>query len=323
MKTKVTELFGIEHPVVQGGMVWFATHELVSAVSEAGGLGLLAAGSLEPDELAREIELVRERTEKPFGVNVPLINPLASDLIDVVLDRGVGIIFTSAGSPKAFTPKLKEAGCKVVHVVASAYHAKKAADAGCDAVVAEGYEGGGHVSHDEVSTMVLTQAVCRAVGIPVIAAGGFVDGRGLAAALCLGASGVQMGTRFVASVECAGHPDYKKKILEIDERGTVVTGKSFLPVRVIKNRLAERIIEAERSGADPSKIIADLIGEGRTRLASIEGDLEEGSVQCGQSAGLVWELVSVKEIVESTVKEAEELLKHLAISLDLGDVLDG
>lgn len=311
MKTTICGMFGIEYPIIQGGMVWFATHKLVSAVSEAGGLGLLASGSMTPDELSRQIDLVREKTKKPFGVNIPLLNPMAPDIVDVVIQKGVKIVFTSAGNPKTFTPKLKESGCKVVHVVASAYHAKKAEEAGCDAVVAEGYESGGHVSFDEVTTFVLVPAVCDVVKIPVIAAGGIADGRGLAAALCLGAQGVQMGTRFIASTECEGHPDYKDLILKIDERGTVVTGKTFGPVRVIKNKLAERIIKAEFSGVDPRTILTDLIGEGRSKLAAVDGDMDEGSIQCGQVAGLIWEIKPVKEIIESTVNDAKEILKRL------------
>jgi len=305
MKTRVTELFGIEKPIVCGGMVWMSTAPLIAAVGEAGGIGLLAGGSFTPEGLAAEIDRVRQMTDKPFGVNVPLIYPIASELIDVILERGVKVVFTSAGSPKRFTPGLKEAGVSVVHVVPSSGLAKKCEDAGVDAVVAEGSESGGHLAFDEVGTLVLVPLVKKAVSIPVIAAGGIGTGAQAAAALVLGAEAVQIGTRFIASVECEGHENFKKAILAARETDTVVTGRAIAPVRNLKNDLSAAILKMEEEGATKEQIL-DFIGSGRSHKSSRDGDVAWGTVQCGQVVGLIQDILPARGIIDLIMKEAEE-----------------
>ncbi|MDY6852469.1 MAG: nitronate monooxygenase [Thermodesulfobacteriota bacterium] len=309
-KTKLCEMLKIEYPIIQGGMVWISLHELCAAVSEAGGLGMLAGGGLSPEELREEIRLVRERTKKPFGVNIPLIRPDIKELITVSIEEKADVIATSAGSPKGVAQAIHEAGLKVIHVSPSATLAAKAATAGVDAVVAEGIEAGGHESFDEIATMALIPQVVDKVDIPVIAAGGMADSRGFVAGLALGAQGIQMGTRFIATHEAKAHPKFKQAVLDLVDNGTVITGRSIGPIRCIKNKLSARIIEAEKRGAGKEELL-DLIGEGRSRLASEQGDLEEGTLYCGQIGGLISDLKSVAEVITEIIAGAEVLVKNL------------
>jgi len=307
MKTPVTELFGIKLPIICGGMVWISSAKLAAAVSNAGGLGLLAGGSSTALSLSKEIEKTRRMTDMPFGVNIPIMYPISSDLVKVVIEKDVKAVFTSAGSPKKYTAVLKEAGVKVAHVVPSATLAKKCEAAGVDTVVAEGSEGGGHIARDEINTMILTPATCDAVNIPVIAAGGIGNGREMAAAFALGAQGVQIGTRFLASVECEGHENFKNAIVKAGESGTVVTGKAFEPVRGIRNKLTDEILRMEYEGKDSNEIM-NFIGLGRARDAGVSGDVEWGTVQAGQVAGMIDEILPVQEIIDKMIAEAKEAI---------------
>jgi enoyl-[acyl-carrier protein] reductase II len=309
-KTELCDMLDIEVPIIQGGMVWISYNELCAAVSEAGGLGVLAGGSMTPDELREQIRLVKGKTNKAFGVNVPIARPHSNDLINVSIEEGVQIIFTSAGNPRKFTQRVHDAGRKVIHVSPSATLAAKAADAGVDAVVAEGTEAGGHNGFEEITTMALVPQVVDKVDIPVIAAGGIADSRGFIAALSLGAQGVQMGTRFAATPEANGHPRFKDAIIHVYDAGTVITGRPIGLTRCVRNKLTESILAAERKGAGAPELL-ELIGEGRARRASLEGDVEEGTVYCGQIAGLIDELKSVKEVITEIIEGAEGVLKNL------------
>lgn len=311
MKTRITELFGIELPIICGGMVWMSTARLVAAVGNAGGLGLISGGSNSADSLADEIDRTRELSDKPFGVNVPLIWPPAAELMDVIIDKGVKIVFTSAGSPKKFTPKLKEAGVMVAHVVPNAMLAKKCQAAGVDAIVAEGSEGGGHVAFDEVSTMVLVPAAKKVVDVPLIAAGGIGTGAQMAAAFALGAEAVQIGTRFIATEECEGHINFKNAILNASETGTVVTGRTLAPVRNIRNKLTDQIGMMESEGKSKEEIL-EFIGVGRSQSASVEGDIEWGTVQAGQISGLIDQILPVQTFIDNLMAEAKKASEDLA-----------
>ena len=309
-KTELCDILGIEYPIIQGGMVWVSYSQLCAAVSEAGGLGILAGGSMTADVLRQEIRLVKARTVNPFGVNVPMVRPNADDLVKVSIEEGVNIISTSAGNPKKFTQKIHDAGLKVIHVSPSATLATKAAEAGVDAVVAEGIEAGGHDGFEEITTMALVPQVVDKVGIPVIAAGGIADSRGFIAALALGAKGVQMGTRFAATQEAQGQPGFKDAILNASDTGTVITARRLGPVRCVRNKLAEKILDAEKRGASLDELFK-LIGEGRSRRATMEGEIEEGTIYCGQIAGLISELKSAKEVITEIIEGARVLLKEL------------
>lgn len=309
-RTEVCDLFGIEYPIIQGGMVWVSYHALCAAVSEAGGLGILAAGSMTIDELRKEIRLVKSKTKRPFGINVPIAKPESGELIDVAIEEGVHVISTSAGNPKRFTGRIQDAGLKVIHVSPSPTLAVKAAEAGVDAVAAEGIEAGGHDGFEEITTMALIPQVVEKLDIPVIAAGGIADSRGFVAALALGAKGVQIGTRFAATPEAMGHPKFKESILKANDTGTVITGRQIGPTRCVRNKLAEEIIEKERSGISPQDLLK-FIGPGRSRLASTQGEVEEGTIYCGQIAGLISELKSARDVVEEIIKGAEALVKEL------------
>ena len=310
MKTRVTELFGIEVPIICGGMVWISSPKLVAAVGNAGGLGLLAGGSSSPDSLAEQIDRTRRMTDKPFGVNIPLMWPPAPDLVDVVLDKGVKVVFTSAGSPKRFTPKLKEGGVTVAHVVPNAILAGKCQAAGVDAVVAEGSEGGGHIAFDEVSSMVLIPQTRRTIDLPLIAAGGIGTGAQMAAAFALGAEGVQIGTRFIATEQCEGHPNFKQAILEASETGTMVTGRKIEPVRSIRNKLTETIERMEFEGKSKEEIL-NFVGFGRSRDAGVDGDVEWGTVQAGQICGLIHEILPVETVIQNLIAEMMEAKDRL------------
>ena len=310
MNTRITELFDIELPIILGGMVWASTPPLVAAVSNAGGLGLLAGGSVWPEDLAAQIGSIREMTDRPFGINVPCLNPMAPDLIEIALREGVRIFFTSAGSPARFTPALKEAGCKVVHVVPGARFAKKAEAAGVDAVVAEGAEGGGHIAHDEVATMVLVPKVLRSVDIPVIAAGGIGTGEQVAAAFALGAEGVQIGTRFIATTECTVHEKYKQAIIEATETGTQVTGRGIEPLRALKSPLGDQILRMQSEGKSVDEI-KEFIGPQRSYRAGIEGDMEQGTAQAGQVVGLIDDIQPATKVIDGLMSDARKAVERM------------
>ena len=308
-KTEICEMFDIEYPIILGGMVWIGGSELAAAVSEAGGLGLLAAGGMTISEIEEEIAQIKQKTAKPFGVNIPLMRPDAEEMIEVSVKGGAAVVTTSAGSPKRFTRKIKDRGCRVMHVVSSVAFAKNCAEAGVDVVIAEGFEAGGHNGFDEIATMALVPQVVDAVDVPVVAAGGISDGRGFVAALALGARGVQVGTRFVATPESAAHPSFKAAIVGVPDNGTTITGRTAGgPTRCIKNRLTEMIHEAERRDASKEELF-ELIGEGRSALASVEGNIDEGSVYCGQIGGLITEIKGVREIIADMLKEAKNIIE--------------
>ena len=308
LKTAICDLFGIEHPIIQGGMAHVATAELVSAVSNAGGLGIIGCGYYQAEWVRQQIRLTKQKTSRPFGINVPLTSPFVKEVIGVILEEGVPIITTGTASPRPYIPRFKQAGMKIMPVIASVSAARHMEEAGVDAVVAEGMESGGHIG--DVTTMALVPQVVDAVKIPVVAAGGFADGRGLAAALALGAQGIQMGTRFVASTECVAHPKYKQKILEADDRATTVTGYSTgLPLRALKNALTEQYHALEQAGITKEEL--DLFGQGKMHLGLIEGDTEEGSLLAGQIAGLIKDIKPVKAIIEDTIAQAEAIIASL------------
>ena len=308
LKTAICELFGIEYPIIQGGMAHLGTVELVSAVSNAGALGIIGAGHYEPDWLRQQIRSTKERTEKPFGVNIQLASPYAREVIEVVLEEKVAIVATGAGNPVPHIPRFKEAGMLVMPVVASVALARRLEETGVDVIVAEGMESGGHVG--ETTTMALVPQVMDAVKIPVVAAGGIADGRGLVAALSLGAQGVQMGTRFACSQECVAHPRYKQKILEADDHATVVTGHTTgFPLRSLKNSLTEQYQELEKAGITREEL--DMFGRGRMHLGLIEGNTDDGSLLSGQIAGMIKEIKPVKVIIEEMVREAEAIIAGL------------
>jgi enoyl-[acyl-carrier protein] reductase II len=310
--TRLQELFGIDYPIIQAGMVWASGGKLAAAVSNAGALGLIGAGSMKPDLLSEHIDKARTLTEgmHPFGVNIPLLRVDAEDLIRTALDGGVKIFFTSAGSPKKYTHELHERGCQVVHVVPGVKFAKKVEEAGCDAVVAEGFEAGGHNGVDMATTMALVPQVVDAVSIPVIAAGGIADGRGIAAAMALGAAGVQIGTRFAATMESSAHDHYKRAVLDADDRSTVYHLLKIGPARMIRNAWTDRVAEAEANGASAEEL-RELLGAKRERLGIFEGDLDEGQVEAGQGSGLITDIPSAGELVSRLVREYRTALDRI------------
>ena len=306
----ITNLLGIKYPIFQGAMAQIARHELVSAVSNAGALGILASGGVSPEELRKEIQQCKELTDKPFAVNLMLMMPNIDEIIDVVIEEDVKIVTTGAGTPRKFMPRLKEAGIKVIPVIPSVKAAVKMEELGCDAVVVEGMEAGGHVGTS--TTMALLPQVTSVVNIPVIAAGGIADGRGMAAAYCLGASGVQMGTVFLASEECPVTNAYKNMIIEAVDTSTTLTGEKFgAHVRGIKNELTKRYHELEEQSSTLMEL--EELTLGSLRRAVYDGDVENGSVMAGQIAGLVTEIRLVKNIIEDVIKEAREVLKRTEI----------
>jgi len=308
LKTAICDLFGIKYPIIQGGMAHVATAELVSAVSNAGGLGIIGAGASESDWVREQIRLTRQQTDKPFGVNILLISPFAEQVIDVVLEEKVAMVTTGAGNPGPYIPRFKEAGIKVVPVVASVALARRLERAGADAFVAEGMESGGEIG--QITTMALVPQVVDRVQAPVVAAGGIADGRGLAAALALGAQGVQMGTRFVCSQECIAHPAYKQAIVDASDRSTIISGQSTgYPLRSLENKLTREFLEKEKSGISMEELME--FGVGKVRLGLIEGDLENGTLLAGQIAGMIKEIKPVKVIMEEMVAEAEAIITQL------------
>ena len=306
METRVSKLLGIKYPVIQGGMAWVAEYHLAAAVSNAGGLGLIGAASAPPEVVREQIREARKLTDKPFGVNIMLINPNAAEVARVVIEEGVKVVTTGAGSPAKFMAAWKEAGIAVIPVVASVAMAKMMERAGADAVVAEGYESGGHVG--ESTTMTLVPQVCDAVNIPVIAAGGIADGRGIAAALMLGAEGVQMGTRFVVTKECHIHPAYKERILKAKDIDTKVTGRSTgHPVRALRNDMTKRYLELEQAGASMEEL--EYLTLGALRRAVTEGDVLNGSVMAGQIAGMIHEETDCRTLIRQLIEDAEKRMK--------------
>jgi len=308
VRTAICELFGIKYPIIQGGMAHLGTVELVSAVSNAGALGIIGAGHYEPDWVRQQIRLTKKQTGKPFGVNIQLASPFAGEIIEVVLEEKVAIVATGAGNPVPHIPRFKEAGMLVMPVVASVDLAKRLEEAGADAIVAEGMESGGHIG--ETTTMALVPQVVDSVRIPVVAAGGIADGRGLVAALALGAQGAQIGTRFACSAESIAHPRYKQKILEANDHSTVVTGQTTgFPLRSLDNSLTQQYMELEKAGVTREEL--DMFGRGRMYLGLIEGDIDDGSLLSGQIAGLIKEIKPVSVIIEEMINEAEEILAGL------------
>ncbi|HEY2648209.1 MAG TPA: nitronate monooxygenase [Puia sp.] len=294
----ITSLFGIRYPIIQAGMVWNSGWRLASAVSNAGGLGLIGSGSMYPDLLRDQIRKCKKATTHPLGVNIPLLHPDIQKHVDIVLEEKIPIVFTSAGNPETWTRVLKEKGIKVVHVVSSSRFARKAADAGCDAVVAEGFEAGGHNGREETTSMVLIPAVVDAVQIPVIAAGGIATGRQMFAAMSLGAAAVQIGTRFILSKEASSHPDFKNYVLKAGEGDTMLALKSLVPVRLLKNRFFNEVAEAERAGASKESLQI-LLGKGRAKKGMLEGDLNEGELEAGQVSALIRDILPAADIIEN------------------------
>ena len=306
---RITQLFNIQYPIVQAGMIWASGWRLASAVSNAGGLGLIGSGSMYPEVLREHIQKCKAATDKPFGVNVPLMYAHTQKNIEIILEEGVKIIFTSAGNPKTYTSLFKERGITVVHVVSSSRFALKAEDAGCDGVVAEGFEAGGHNGREETTTMVLVPAVKKAVKIPVIAAGGIANGRQLLAAMVLGAEGVQMGSRFVCSDEASSHINFKEAVIKAQEGDTMLSLKKIMPVRMMKNQFFNEAQEAELRGATEEELRA-LLGKGRSRIGMFEGDLENGELEIGEVSALIKDIQPAGEIVKNVWQEFQEALKN-------------
>jgi enoyl-[acyl-carrier protein] reductase II len=310
IQNRITELLEIEYPVIQAGMVWVSGWKLVSAVSNCGGLGLIGAGSMKPDLLQLHISKCKSATQKPFGVNIPLLRGDAAELIDVVIREKIKIVFTSAGHPGKFIDKLKKNNIIVIHVVPSVKYGLKAESVGCDAVVGEGVEAGGHNGIDELTTFTLIPQLTDMLKIPVIAAGGITDGRGILAALALGAEGVQIGTRFAATVESSAHENFKKKILNSNNEDTVLLFRKIGPVRMIKNEFTNSVCKAELNGASEEDLKI-LLGEKRERLGIFEGDDKNGMMEAGQGVGLINEILSVQELFNKLTAGYKTALKKI------------
>ena len=307
----IKNLFNIQYPIVQGGMVWVSGWKLASTVSNAGGLGLIGAGSMYPDVLREHIQKCKKATDKPFGVNVPMLYPQVDELMDIIVEEDVKIVFTSAGNPKTWTSFLKEKGITVIHVVSSVKFALKAEAAGVDAIVCEGFEAGGHNGREETTTFTLIPMVKESVTIPVIAAGGIGNGRGMLAAMVLGADGVQIGSRFAASKESSAHVNFKQKIIEVKDGDTHLTLKELAPVRLIKNKFYQEIQELYKNNPTKQELIG-LLGRARAKKGIFEGDLDNGELEIGQIAGIINEISSAKDILEEIISDfesAKSLLK--------------
>jgi enoyl-[acyl-carrier protein] reductase II len=296
MQNRICSLFNIEKPIIQAGMIWASGWELAAAVSNAGGLGIIGAGSMYPEVLEAQIKTCQQATSKPFAVNLPLLYPAIDQHIQTIIKLKVPIVFTSAGNPKTYTHLLKEQGIKVVHVVSSSKFALKAQEAGVDAIVAEGFEAGGHNGREETTTLCLIPAVCNAVTIPVIAAGGIASGKSMYAVMVLGAEAVQIGSRFVCSEESSSHMAFKKAILNAQEGDTKLSLKELTPVRLLKNSFATKVFTAEENGASKEELLA-LLGRGRAKKGMFEGDMEEGELEIGQVSSMIKEIKPAKEIV--------------------------
>ncbi|OCK42748.1 2-nitropropane dioxygenase [Tenacibaculum soleae] len=306
MNNKITQLFNIKYPIIQGGMIWISGWKLASAVSNAGGLGLIGAGSMYPDILREHIQKCKKATDKPFGVNVPMLYPDIEKIMDIIIEEDVKIVFTSAGNPKTWTSYLKEKGITVVHVVSSVKFALKAEAAGVDAVVCEGFEAGGHNGREETTTLTLIPMVKQEVKIPVISAGGIGSGRGMLAAMVLGADGVQIGSRFAATLESSAHDNFKNTIVDVKDGGTQLTLKELAPVRLVKNKFYNEVQELYQQ--NPSiEDIKELLGRARAKKGMFEGDLDNGELEIGQVAGIINDIKSAKEVLEDILKEYNEV----------------
>ena len=306
----ITELFHIKYPIVQGGMIWCSGWELASAVSNAGGLGLIGAGSMHPETLEQHIRKCKQATKNPFGVNVPLLYPQTDEIMEIIVREGVKIVFTSAGNPKKYTAFLREKGITVVHVVANKKFALKAQEAGVDAVVAEGFEAGGHNGFEETTTLVLLQMLRDVVQVPLIAAGGIASGAAVYAAMSLGAAGVQIGSLFAASAESSAHEAFKQKIVAADDGETYLVLKKLVPVRLLKNPFFENVYKAERIGASKEEL-AGLLGKGRAKKGMFEGDVVEGELEIGQVAGMIREVKPVHKIMEELIAGFNETARKM------------
>ncbi|WP_426095736.1 NAD(P)H-dependent flavin oxidoreductase [Flavobacterium sp. DSR2-3-3] len=306
----ITALFKIKYPIIQGGMIWNSGYKLASAVSNAGGLGLIGAGSMYPEVLREHIQKCKQATSKPFGVNVPMLYPNIEEIMKIIVEEGVKIVFTSAGNPKTWTSYLKENGITVVHVVSSSVFALKAQDAGVDAVVAEGFEAGGHNGREETTTLTLIPIVKEKIKIPLIAAGGIATGRGMLAVMVLGADGVQVGSRFVASLESSAHDNFKETVINVKEGDTQLTLKELAPVRLIKNKFYQDVQDLYQTSPTKEEIVA-LLGRARAKRGMFEGDLIEGELEIGQVAGIIHVIKPAGEIVEEMITDFELAKKEL------------
>ena len=314
-KNKICELFNIEKPIIQAGMIWCSGWELASAVSNAGGLGLIGSGSMYPDILRIHIKKCKQATNKPFGVNIPLLYPNIEEHIKIIIEEGVKIVFTSAGNPKIWTNHLKQHGIIVVHVVSALKFALKCVDAGVDAIVAEGFEAGGHNGKEETTTFVLIPQIKSSISLPIIAAGGIATGTQMAAAFVLGADGVQIGSRFVATFESSAHENFKNKIIQAKEGDTQLTLKQLTPVRLIKNKFFDEVIQAEQSGASIEEL-KNLLGKARAKKGMFEGDLIDGELEIGQVSASINEIKSAAEVVNEIYSEFKSVIKKIS-QLDL------
>jgi enoyl-[acyl-carrier protein] reductase II len=302
MQNKIKELFKIKYPIIQAGMIWNSGWKLASAVSNSGGLGLLGAGSMYPDVLRQHIQKCKKATPHPFGVNVPMLYPNIEEIIQIIIEQGVNIVFTSAGNPKIHTERLKKSGIKVVHVVSSVKFALKAQEAGVDAVVAEGFEAGGHNGREETTTFTLIPMVREQIQIPLIAAGGIATGKGMLAAMVLGADGVQIGSRFVASEESSAHINFKNKVIEAKDGDTLLTLKELAPVRLLKNKFSNDVLELYKKNPSKQDLI-DLLGRARAKKGMFEGDLEDGELEIGQITGLINQIQPASAIIKEIIAE--------------------
>ena len=307
---KITELFKIKYPIIQGGMIWNSGYKLASAVSNAGGLGLIGAGSMYPEVLREHIHKCKKATSKPFGVNVPMLYPNIEEIMKIIVDEGVKIVFTSAGNPKTWTSYLKEKGITVVHVVSSSVFALKAQDAGVDAIVAEGFEAGGHNGREETTTLTLIPMVKEKIKIPLIAAGGIATGRGMLAVMVLGADGVQVGSRFAASVESSAHNNFKEKIINVKEGDTQLTLKELAPVRLIKNKFYNDVQDLYKKCPLKEDLVV-LLGRARAKRGMFEGDLIEGELEIGQIAGIIHEIKTAEDIIEEMITDFQTAKKEV------------
>ncbi|WP_299576547.1 nitronate monooxygenase [uncultured Sunxiuqinia sp.] len=310
MQNRITQLFGIKYPVIQGGMVWCSGWRLVSAVSNQGGLGLLGAGSMHPETLQEHIRKTRQATDKPFGVNVPMLYPQLEDIMEVIVAEKVPIVFTSAGSPKKWTKWLQERGIIVAHVIASSYFAQKCEEAGVDAIVAEGFEAGGHNGREETTTLSLIPSVRKATKLPLLAAGGIGSGKAMLAAMALGADGVQIGSRFALTQESSAHENFKQLVAGLGEGGTKLALKKLAPVRLVKNEFFKQVNEAELRGADAEELNR-LLGKGRAKLGMFEGNLDEGELEIGQVAAQLNDIPTVEEVMTRLISEYEQVRRDL------------
>ena len=307
---RITELFNIKYPIIQGGMIWASGWKLASAVSNAGGLGLIGSGSMYPEVLREHIQKCKKATDKPFGVNIPLLYPNMEEIVQIIIDEGVKIVFSSAGNPKTWTSHLQSHGITVVHVVSSVKFALKAQEAGVNAVVAEGFEAGGHNGREETTTLALIPMVKEQLDIPLIAAGGIANGKSMLSVMILGADGVQVGSRFVATPEASSHQNFKDLVVKAKEGDTQLTLKELAPVRMLKNKFFNQVIELYSKNPSKEDLI-ELLGRARAKKGMFEGDLEDGELEIGQIAGIIHDIKPTKEVLEDIVQEFEEVKKSL------------